>query len=202
MADDKMTGYSSAFDALMDQTRQRFKDRSAGTFRAAPPASAARPDRAAGSATLRAVPAPTGTPSTVAPAVFPAVAAPIPPEPSTRASSIEGPPKAKRRKSEAARRLNERFGEGWSYQVTERRREGDELIVLCRVDIPGKDISKTQFGSAKVLKPGERFTLQGTVDGVPIAIAIGRGAPVNRDPEESAFRRAVDVALAKCADLL
>ena len=190
MADDKMTGYSSAFDALMDQTRQRFKDRSAGTF--------------------RAVPAPTGTPSTVfptvfpavAPAVFPAVAAPIPPEPSTRASSIEGPPKAKRRKSEAARRLNERFGEGWSYQVTERRREGDELIVLCRVDIPDKDISKTQFGSAKVLKPGERFTLQGTVDGVPIAIAIGRGAPVNRDPEESAFRRAVDVALAKCAELL
>lgn len=182
MADDKMTGYSSAFDALMDQTRQRFKDRSAGTFRAAP--------------------APTRTPSTVAPAVFPAVAAPIPPEPSTRASSIEGPPKAKRRKSEAARRLNERFGEGWSYQVTERRREGDELIVLCRVDIPDKDISKTQFGSAKVLKPGERFTLQGTVDGVPIAIAIGRGAPVNRDPEESAFRRAVDVALAKCAELL
>ena len=182
MADDKMTGYSSAFDALMDQTRQRFKDRSAGTF--------------------RAVPAPTGTPSTVAPAVFPAVAAPIPPEPSTRASSIEGPPKAKRRKSEAARRLNERFGEGWSYQVTERRREGDELIVLCRVDIPDKDISKTQFRSAKVLKPAERFTLQGTVDGVPIAIAIGRGAPVNRDPEESAFRRAVDVALAKCAALL
>ncbi|MEE8433629.1 MAG: hypothetical protein V3S64_02465 [bacterium] len=191
MADDKMTGFSSAFDALMERTRQRFEDHSAGTFNRVP-------DRAAGSATLRAVPSATVPPSPPASVVSP----PKPPEISTRASSIEAPPKPKRRKSEAARRLNERFGEGWSYQVTERRREGDELIVLCRVDIPDKDISKTQFGSAKVLKPGERFTLQGTTDGVPFGIAVGRGAPVTRNPEESAFRRAVDVALAKCAELL
>ena len=74
--------------------------------------------------------------------------------------------------------------------------------MVCRVDIPDKDISKTQFGSAIVLKPGERFTLKGTVDGVPLGIAVGKGAPVTRNPEDSAFRRAVDVALAKCAELL
>jgi len=176
MADDKMTGYSSAFDALMDRTRQRFEDRSAGTFHRVP-------DRPADSATLHAVPSP-------------------PRESSTRNTAAEAPPTRKRRKSEAVRRLNERFGEGWSYQVTERRREGNELIVLCRVDIPDKDISKTQFGSAIVLKPGERFTLKGTVDGVPLGIAVGKGAPVTRNPEDSAFRRAVDVALAKCAELL
>lgn len=176
MADDKMTGFSSAFDGLMDRTRKRFEEHSAGTFNRVP-------DRDIGSAVL---------PS--APAVIP----PTSPPP----VSAQPPPKRKRRKSEAVRRLNERFGEGWSYEVTERRREGDELIVLCRVDIPDKEISKTQFGSARVLKPGERFTLRGTVDGVPIGIAVGRGAPVTRDPEESAFRRAVDVALAKCAELL
>ena len=176
MADEPMTGYSSAFDALMERTRQRFEEHSAGTFNR-------NPDRDIGSAVL---------PS--APAVIP----PTSPPP----ASAQPPTKRKSRKTEAVRRLNERFGDGWSYEVTERRREGDELIVLCRVDIPDKDMGKTQFGSAKVLKPGERFTLQGTVDGVPIGIAVGRGAPVTRDPEESAFRRAVDVALAMCADLL
>lgn len=176
MADDRMTGFSSAFDALMERTRQRFEDHSGGTFKRGP-------ERKIGSAVLPAAPT-VNPPQSAAPA------------------TAHPPPKGKRRKSEAVRRLNERFGEGWSYEVTERRREGDELIVLCRVDIPENDISKTQFGSAKVLKPGERFTLQGTVDGVPLGIAIGSGAPVTRDPEESAFRRAVDVALAKCAELL
>lgn len=197
MADDKNTGFSSAFDSLLDTTRKRFEERSAGTFNRGL-------ERAAGTPILQvlppAVPSPAARPATDL--LPPKSSEPSTPPPSSSAVLIDGPSKSNRKKSVAARKLDERFGEGWSYEVTERRREGDEMIVLCRVEIPDKDISKTQFGSAKVLKPGERFTLQGTVDGVPIGIAVGRGAPLKRDPEETAYRRAVDVALAKCAELL
>ena len=33
--------------------------------------------------------------------------------------------------SEPVRKLNERYGSGWRYEIADRRREADEVIVLC-----------------------------------------------------------------------
>ncbi len=52
----------------------------------------------------------------------PAVASRLP----SRSPAIEIDPSC-----EPARRLNERLGRNWHYEITERRRDGDEAIVLC-----------------------------------------------------------------------
>lgn len=189
MADNQNKGFSSAFDEMIAGTRKRFEEHSAETMgRKSSTKSAPRyPATAVNTAAPAAA-------NAYSPREMPTTA----PPPVTSAAVS----KPKKGRSKAARRLDERFGEGWRYEVTERRREGDELIVLCRVELPGREISKSQFGSARVLKPGERIRLQGTVDGIPLAIPLGQGVPAKGDPEESAFRRAVEVALGKCAELL
>src|SRR6516225_5339500 len=40
--------------------------------------------------------------------------------------------------SPAVRRMNERFGSDWRYEITEQRGEGSEAIVLCKLTF-GKD---------------------------------------------------------------
>src|SRR5262245_49521709 len=50
--------------------------------------------------------------------------------------------------SPAVRRMNERFGNDWRYEITEQGREAGEAIVLCKLTF-GKDRAvRTQFGRA------------------------------------------------------
>ena len=56
-----------------------------------------------------------------------------------RAASAERP---------VVRKLNQRFGDKWRYEITERRRDGDEVIVLCRLTLPERNVTKAQFGLA------------------------------------------------------
>ena len=102
--------------------------------------------------------------------------------------------------SDAVRFLDDRYGNGWSYEVAERRREGDEIIVLCKLSIPDQDISKSQFGSATVLGAGGAPGVGGSADG--IAFSLGSEEGGDGDPEEAAFQRALASALAKCAEML
>jgi hypothetical protein len=96
--------------------------------------------------------------------------------------------------SPAARRLRERFGGDWHYDIKERHRDGDEAIVLGRLTF-GKDRAvRTQFGRAKI--PGARVA--GASGGVQFRVGEGSGA---RD-EQDAFRRAAEAALANCVDLI
>ncbi len=54
------------------------------------------------------------------------------------------------------RRLNERFGNDWRYEIAEQQRAGDEAIVLCKL-ILGKDGAvRTQFGRAKISEDRSR----------------------------------------------
>ena len=46
--------------------------------------------------------------------------------------------------------MNERYGDGWRYDVIDRRREGNEIIVLCKLVIDEGEVTKAQFGSARV----------------------------------------------------
>ena len=107
-------------------------------------------------------------------------------------------------KSEAVRRLNERFGDGWDYEIRERRREGDEMIVLCRVTVPEKELSKEQFGRARLRRAGETETIAGRANGIPFSMPLLRAKPPGAaaNPEEEAFKEAAQNALARCVELM
>jgi hypothetical protein len=96
--------------------------------------------------------------------------------------------------SPVVRRLNARFGGEWRYEISGQERDGDEVIVLCKL-IVGKDGAvRTQFGRA-------------TISAAPIAGASGgvrfsAGAGPIRHDERDALRRAAEAALANCADLI
>jgi hypothetical protein len=94
--------------------------------------------------------------------------------------------------SPAVRQLNERFGNNWRFEIAERQRDGDEVIVLGRL-ILGKDGTvRTQFGRATIgTKP-----LAGAAGGLKFQL----GAGSNTD-ERDAFRRATEAALINCAEL-
>ena len=94
----------------------------------------------------------------------------------------------------AVRRLRERFGSDWHYDIKERHRDGDEAIVLGRLTFGSGAGVRTQFGRAKIPGPA----VAGASGGVQFRIGEGSAA---RD-EQDAFQRAADAALASCVDLI
>ena len=102
--------------------------------------------------------------------------------------------------SESMRFLNDRYGGGWRHEVVERRREGDEVIVLCRLTVDESDLSKTQFGSARIGDRDAKPIIKGQAGGIAFALGSGPGRGP-KDTEDAAFRRALDDALAKCVAL-
>ena len=96
--------------------------------------------------------------------------------------------------SPAARRLRQRFGSEWHYEIKERHRDGDEAIVLGKLTFGKEGGIRTQFGRAKI--PG--VPVAGASSGVQFRIGEGGGA---RD-EQDAFRRAAEAALTSCAALI
>ena len=141
-------GFASAFDALLERNRQQLDELMVAPSPRPAPGAGGRP--AAASAT-RAGGAVASRPRL----------GPLDPA-----------------ESPGMRALDERFGaDGWRYEVAERRRDGDELIVLCRLSLPASRITKAQFGVARV---------------------DGRGIVA----EEAAVREAVETALTNCIKLL
>ena len=53
-------------------------------------------------------------------------------------------------KGQSAAWLNNHFPDAWRYKIRDRRRQGNEVVVLCRLELPGHKIHKTQFGSAVI----------------------------------------------------
>jgi hypothetical protein len=95
--------------------------------------------------------------------------------------------------SPAIRRLNERFGNDWRYEIFDRQRDGDEAIVLCRLTFGKEGAVRSQFGRAK-LPSGPAG---GTSGGMHFTLSMG---DVAKD-EGDAFRRATEAALMNCLDL-
>ncbi len=121
--------------------------------------------------------------------------------PAAKPSSPGRPAPADASTAAAVRFLDDRYGDGWRYEIAERRRDGDEIIVLCKLIIGDRETAKSQFGRARI---GGEPAISGSADGVRFAIGPepARGSTDAGDPEEAAFRRAVDGALAKCVDML
>jgi hypothetical protein len=96
--------------------------------------------------------------------------------------------------SPAVRRLNERFGADWRYEITDEKRVGDEAIVLCKL-VVGKDGAvRTQFGRAAV----SPAPVVGTSGGVKFKLNVAGAGP----NESNAFRRAAEAALMNCVELI
>ena len=117
----------------------------------------------------------------------PAAAAPAPPA---------RPPAA----SPAEQLLDERYGNGWRFEVTSRRRERDEVIVVGSLRLPlGRGAIRTQFGSARIAASGGGTA--GSAGGTVFSYG-GSGGESPLAAEEAAFERAREDALANCAALL
>ena len=80
--------------------------------------------------------------------------------------------------------LNQNFPDAWRYEIRDRRRQGNEVVVLCRLDLLGHKIHKTQFGSAMIP-----------------ATEIGEYRN-EREAESAAYESAVDDALRQCIQYL
>ena len=87
-------------------------------------------------------------------------------------------------KIDAADWLDHYYPGEWKYDVKDRKREGNELVVLCRFELPGYGIRRTQFGMAKIERTNSPH--QNT----------------EREAEETAYRQAIDNALRWCIRML
>jgi len=96
--------------------------------------------------------------------------------------------------SPAARRLRERFGNDWRYEIRGRQREDDEAIVLCQLTFGKAAAVRSQFGRAKIS--------QGPVAGASGGVKFKMGQAAAAGDEADAFRRAAEAALMNCLDLI
>ena len=200
MGRDRRSGFASPFDKMLEETRKEFEKLAGGT---GPRRSGERPPEPPRE------PEPAGLTAPIAP--------PNPPAPLPRAPAASDPAPA--RPSAAAPRqasgklspetenfLNQRLGNGWSFEVTERRREGDEVVARCKLSLADRNLSKTQYGRARVASAGEAGgtgALEGSADGLAFSIETN-GFPLGgvAQSEDEAFQQAIESAPAKCAELL
>ena len=179
MPSDRLTGFSSAFDDLLERSRRELDALSGGSG-----APALSPTSLAS----------TGPTATAARSAVPGTAA--------RATRAPSPPS----RSPAERALDKKLGQDWRYEVLDRTREGNEVVVRCRVTAPSRGVSRTWHGSAPWYSGGRGGTsgMAGTAGNVRFSLGAGTGSDT-RDPiraEREAERQAVESALAACARLL
>ena len=122
-----------------------------------------------------------------------ATVAPVPPGRASATSLRITPPPPLDPHSAAARRLDERFGKDWRYEVVEQQRDGDEAIVLCRLFLGKDGAVRTQFGRAKIS--------QGPVVGASGDVRFRLNVTGAEEDERKAFGLAVEMALMNCIGL-
>ena len=182
MPSDRLTGFSSAFDELLERSRRELDALSSGS----------------GSPVL----SPTSPTSTGPSAGSSAAVA----RSAARGASTRAPASPPASRSPAERALDEKLGADWRYEVLDRTREGDELIVRCRVIASARGVSRTWHGSAPLSgadRSGASGTT-GTAGNVHFSLGTGTGAR-SQDPvraKREAERQAIESALAACARLL
>lgn len=113
MPSKRVSGFSSAFDDMLERNRREL-------------------DTLSGGGDLGRSPAGDGSQSVS-----------TTPRPSDRAEAYSPPAR-----TPAERALDEKLGPRWRYDVMERIRENGELVVRCRVTVPGRGVTRTQYGTA------------------------------------------------------
>ena len=105
-----------------------------------------------------------------------------------------------RRWTDPVRFLDDRYGDGWRYQVTDRRQDGGEAVVRCRLVIADRDITRTGIGRARIERTGPAMEISGRADGVAFTAHAEAAAP--EKSLQAAFDTAETEALRKCAELI
>ena len=200
MAKDTTSSHSSAFDGLLEKSRQEWTTLASGVGVVGGRSSPAASGPAASAPPSRPV-APAARP--VAPAAPQAAGAASgsgsvlrPSGEYVSAARVWSPSK-----SEAAAYLFIRFGSEWQIEVAERRREGDEIVVLVKLTVAGKNLVKSQFGRGKIPSASEGNAIRGSAGGVAFSLGAESEAPT-QPPEDRGYRRAIENGLAKCVELL
>ncbi len=173
MAAGRDSEFSSPFDAMLDQNRQRLD---------------------------RLYRGPAGDDDRYSPATTAGSSAPVA-SPSARGRPAPTAARPPRARSDPARSLDERFGDRWRHEVVEQRRDGDDMVVRCRLTVAGQGVDLTRSGRARIDPTSARHEIIGSADGVPFSFrsddASGAGGA-----EQDAVARAVEDALAKCVDAI
>ena len=177
MPSDRLTGFSSAFDNLLERSRRELDALSGG------------------SGALEFSPAPRTAPRLSADS-----------PPAERSASIRtSTPASPESRSPGERALDDKLGSDWHYEVLDRTREGGELVVRCRVTAPARGISRTWIGAAPLAGTGGGGAsgMKGTAGNVSFTLGGGvdSGADDPLRAEREAERQAVESALAACARL-
>ena len=185
MSSNRLSGFSSAFDDLLERSRRELDALSSGS--GAP----------ALSPTSRPSPRPSAASSA---AVAPGAAQGVSARPTRASGSHPGS------RSIAERALDDKLGSGWSYEVLDRTRDGGELVVRCRVTAPARGVSRTWHGSAPLSGAGPSGASGASGTAGNLRFTLGSGSEASADDpiraEREAERRAVESALAACARLL
>ena len=210
MPSDRLTGFSSAFDEMLERSRRELDALSGGSDAPALSPTPRTTSQASSRTSLRTPPRTSSEPPGSRPsAVRPSTTAR---DQSDRSARTAAPAS----RSPAERALDEKLGPDWHHEVLERTREGGELVVRCRVTAPARGVSRTWFGSAPVSGAGHRASnfgrgasgMRGKAGNVSFTLGarVGTGAGVGAiNParnEREAERQAVESALAACARLL
>jgi hypothetical protein len=181
MPSDRLTGFSSAFDELLERSRREL-DALSGV--------------GSGSPALSPTPRTTSRPRADTPSA-------------ARGASIRtSTPASPESRSPAERALDGKLGADWRYEVLDRTREGGEFVVRCRVTAPGRGISRTWIGTAPLSGAGGGGTsgTKGTAGNVSFTLgggaSSGAGTTDALRAKREAERKAVESALAACARLL
>ena len=206
MPSDRLTGFSSAFDEMLERSRRELDALSGGSDA---PALSPTPRTSSRASSRTSLPTPPRTSSEPAGGRSSAADRNV----SAGGASASSPAASR---SSAERALDEKLGADWRYEVLERTREGGELVVRCRITAPSRGISRTWFGSAPMpgagrgsSNPGRGASgMRGKAGNVSFTLGarVGTGAGVRANnparSEREAERQAVESALAACARLL
>lgn len=197
MASRQRSGLSSPFDEMVEKTRKQFDDLSGEMAprwpgnAGAPPKTATAPQEAAPREAER---------------YAPRTAAPPPPAPAQSTAPQRPGPAAgfDAGSMDPAKFLDDRFGGLWRHEITDRRRDGDDVVVRCRLGIDGEDSPPTQMGRARIYAAGQASEIAGSADGVAFSFRAGSAPSGNgaAEAEEAAYREAERAALARCVEML
>jgi hypothetical protein len=181
MPSDRLRGFSSAFDEMLERSRREL-DALSGV--------------GSGSPALSPTPRTTSRPRADTPSA-------------ARGASIRtSTPASPESRSPAERALDGKLGADWRYEVLDRTREGGEFVVRCRVTAPARGISRTWIGTAPLSGAGGGGTsgTKGTAGNVSFTLgggaSSGAGTTDALRAKREAERKAVESALAACARLL
>ena len=103
-----------------------------------------------------------------------------------------------------ARVLDDWFGAHWRFEITDRRHDGDDVVVSGRVVIEDQGIEMSGIGRAAVARTRVSAPIEGTTAGIGFKVEPAQRAASRDsvgDSEDSAFHKAAAAALARCAQL-